>query len=96
MRGRLFARLLGTFKKIKVSREPQVVVFDFGGDFVVLPSGKTISKSQIIAVDTNRGVVVYKDNDGTIKEESYRPGQAGSQPHLPVIPSKSPTTITTV
>lgn len=78
----VLARLLGRPRRARAGP----IVVDFSSDAVVLPSGKVITTDMIIAIDTQNGVIVYRDLDGSIREESLRKPGAQAQKTPPEQP----------
>ena len=62
----LIKRLFG--KKIKVKG---FLIIDLSDETIKLPSGKRIPVKYVIKIDSERGVIIYRDRDGSIKEEPY-------------------------
>ncbi len=65
---------------VKFKGDKGITVIDFRRGYVALPGGDVIPADRIVKVDTERGVVVYIDYDGTLREAPYRPwtgAQAG-------------------
>lgn len=52
-------------------RRREFVVVDFRDQYVKLPNGKIIPKERILSIDTERKVIVYLDDDYTVREASY-------------------------
>lgn len=63
---KLVKRLFGS--KIKLRG---FLVVDLSDETIKLPGGKRIPVKNVIKIDSERGVVVYRDWDGSIKEEPY-------------------------
>lgn len=47
------------------------VVVDFRDEVIRLPSGEVVRKEDIISIDTERKVIVFRDRWGRIREEPY-------------------------
>lgn len=51
------------------------IVIDLQEEGVRLPSGKFIPLKNILKIDTERGIIVYRDYNGEIREEPYTPAE---------------------
>jgi len=49
------------------------IVIDLQEEGIRLPSGKFIPLKNILKIDTDKGIIVYRDYNGEIREEPYTP-----------------------
>lgn len=61
-------KLLRLPKKFKINA---YLVIDLTENSIHLPNGKSIPMDRIISIDTDRGIIIYRDEEGHIKEEPY-------------------------
>jgi len=64
----MLSKLFKLPKKFKLNA---YLLIDLTDNSIHLPNGKSIPMSQIISIDTERGVVIYRDESGHLVEEPY-------------------------
>jgi len=64
----MLSKLFKLPKKFKLNA---YLLIDLTDNSIHLPNGKSIPMGQIISIDTERGVIIYRDESGHIVEEPY-------------------------
>lgn len=65
------------FRRIipKKHRISGYLIIDLTEEGIRLPSGKFIPLKNILKIDVEKGIIVYRDYNGEIREEPYTPAE---------------------
>ncbi len=65
------------FRRIipKKHRISGYLIIDLTDEGIRLPSGKFIPLKNILKIDVEKGIIVYRDYNGEIREEPYTPAE---------------------
>ena len=67
----LLTSLLQKIGTVGVRTDGGYMIVDLRDEVIRLPDGKIIRKEDILTIDTQKGVIIYRDRDGSIKEVPY-------------------------